>query len=288
VPVPTSAYRVMRKLWPHVPRSMRRRVGRRPLRSGLPTTDPIVEQLERDGVVVLDQRLPAGSVDALVGLAQRVEVRSADGQAVVAQEPDALPAPRYDVDERDLLADPAVQELVVHPPFRELAEAYLGGEVVSDLAAMWWSVAQPSGPSSAAAQLFHTDRDRLSFLKFFVYLTDVDENHGPHVYVRGSHRHLPPRLRADRRYEDRKVLEVYGPDALVSITGPKGTVFVADTSGLHKGLPPQQGHRLVFQLEYASNLFGAPVVRCSPDLLEPRTRAAASAHPRTYARLLED
>ena len=44
----------------------------------------------------------------------------------------------------------------------------------------------------------------------------------------------------------------------MEIAGPRGTVFLADTAGLHKGLPLRRDHRLVFQTEYAVSLFGAP------------------------------
>ncbi len=225
--------------------------------------DALVERVEQEGFAVLEQRLPESVCRALVALGDTAPAHDADGHQVVMASTVAPEAPRYDLDELDLLKDPEVQRLVVDPSLHELASRYLGGEAVSDMAAMWWSVAQPGGPSSSAAQLFHTDRDRLSFVKFFVYLTDVDEDHGPHVYVRGSHRRLPPGIRADRRHDDDAVVAAFGPDALVTIAGPRGTVFMADTSGLQRP-PAQVGRRLVFQIEYTTSLFGAPYVRCAP------------------------
>ena len=41
---------------------------------------------------------------------------------------------------------------------------------------------------SEAAQMFHFDLDRIKWLKFFIYLTDVKINSGPHVYVSGTHK----------------------------------------------------------------------------------------------------
>lgn len=293
---PSTAYRVMRKVWPHLPWSVRRRLGRRPAPAA--TGDPVgilatvdleatVRRLQRDGVAPLGPVLPAATVEHLRRLAHTVPAApGADGEPVVVVDPDALTCPRYDLQEPDLLADEAVQALLVDPSLRRLADAYLGGEAINDMAAMWWSVAQPGGPSAAAAQQFHTDRDRLSFLKFFVYLTDVDDDHGPHVFVRGSHRRLPARLRADRRFTDDEVIDAFGASALVRLTGPAGTVFAADTGGLHKGLPPRLGHRLVFQVEFATSLFGAPFVQLDPAGLAPDVRALAEARPRAYGRLL--
>jgi hypothetical protein len=82
------------------------------------------------------------------------------------------------------------------------------------------------------------------------------------------------------------VIAAFGDDALVRLTGPAGTVFAADTGGLHKGLPPRTGHRLVFQVEFATSLFGAPFVQVAPEGLAPDVRALAEARPRAYGRLL--
>ncbi|HYF45850.1 MAG TPA: phytanoyl-CoA dioxygenase family protein [Acidimicrobiales bacterium] len=292
---PSPAYRAMRKAWPHLSPDVRRRLGRRPAPSAADRVDGVlaevpvaatVDRLQRDGVVVFDQRLDEATVGALRELASAHPARPPEGPSARVIAPFDLPAPRYDLDEADLLTDPTVQRLVVDASLRRLAEAYLGGEVVNDLAAMWWSIARPGGPSASAAQMFHSDRDRLAFLKFFVYLTDVGPQHGPHVYVAGSHRGLPRGLRGDRRYDDDEVSRAFGEEALRSLTGPAGTIFAADTGGLHKGLAPQQGHRLVFQLEFATNLFGAPYVAVPGSVLAPDVLAAAQARPRTYGRLL--
>src|SRR5205085_1235372 len=129
---------------------------------------------------------------------------------------------------------------------------------VQDMVAMWWSAAAASAPSAAAAQLFHFDLDRLRFLKVFVYVTGVDDETGPHAFVRGSHRDLPRKFRTDRRYDDAEVESAFD-GTVATIAGPRGTMFCADTRGLHKGLPLARGYRLVFQMEYATSLFGQAV-----------------------------
>ena len=116
-------------------------------------------------------------------------------------------------------------------------------------------------PSSEAAQLFHFDMDRLKFIKFFIYLTDVDEEHGPHVYVARSHVRKPSLVRRDGRIVDEEILSAYGADAIVEITGPQGTILAVDTRGFHKGRAPEAGDRLMFQVEYANSLFGVPYNR---------------------------
>lgn len=172
-------------------------------------------------------------------------------------------AGRYDFSEDAILSCSAAQDWATDPLAVYLASTYLGLPAILDLVAMWWTTAADPAGRDGNAQVFHTDRDRLAFVKFFVYLSDVDAESGPHVYVPGSHRTLPRRLRSDRRFTDEEVTGMLEPEQArlrppVEITGPAGTVFVADTRGLHKGKPPASGDRLVLQSEFASSLLGAP------------------------------
>ncbi len=54
----------------------------------------------------------------------------------------------------------------------------------------WWSFPTKTASEadlSRASFKFHFDLDDWRMLKFFFYLSDVDADAGPHVYVRGSH-----------------------------------------------------------------------------------------------------
>lgn len=249
---------------------------------------PVLDGLRRDGLVVLDARLPDAVCDALERLAEGTECALRDrvpGAPARAQYDRSAPlAVRYDVPEAELLASGPVQDLLADRSLLALAQAYLGGAPVQDMVAMWWTTPSREG-SSAAAQQFHFDLDRLRFLKVFAYLTDVGPDNGPHEYVRGSHRHLPRPLRADRRFSDEEVLEHYDARDTVSVTGPRGTMFAADTRGLHKGLNVAAGHRLVFQLEYTTSLFGAPVQRAVVPSTSRSLAEARSTFPSAYRRL---
>ncbi len=45
--------------------------------------------------------------------------------------------------------------------------------------------------ASGAAQLYHFDCYNYNFLKIFIYFTDVDEDIGPHCYIKHSHKPFP-------------------------------------------------------------------------------------------------
>ena len=89
-------------------------------------------------------------------------------------------------------------------------------------------------PSAAAPmrdlQTFHRDHDDERFVALFVYGTDVLEPaDGPHRFVRGSHTF---------REDD-------GNNDSMNVYGPAGTAFLADTRGLHMGMKPTRGERLI-------------------------------------------
>jgi hypothetical protein len=74
-------------------------------------------------------------------------------------------------------------------------------------------------------QTLHRDFDDYKFVSLFVYLTDIDDNNGPHMYYPKTH-----------NGED-------NTEEPVIIKGKKGTTFLADVYGLHNGVPLKEGKR---------------------------------------------
>lgn len=297
---PAIAYRAMRKLHGNRDPSLFERMrtlathGASPLimddrPPGISATeiDETVDALRRDGYAVLRRRLDDEACASLEACARRstcsLEPHPAfppDRQRFDDTEPRAI---RYDLDEADIVGCAGAQQLLSDASLLAVAQRYLGAPPVQDLLAMWWSAAVGPPDSSAAAQQFHFDLDRLSFLKVFVYLTEVNEHTGPHVYVRGTHRDVPRQFRKDRRYSDAEVVPIFGED-IRTISGPRGTVFLADTRGLHKGQTLLDGYRLVFQTEYTTSLFGHPYSRPSIVAPTPDFVAMHSRFPSTFQR----
>jgi hypothetical protein len=155
-------------------------------------------------------------------------------------------------------------ELANHPDILARVSAYLGAPPTIQHYELWWSFAnreQARGP-----QLFHVDRACYKFVKLFIYLTDVDEDAGPHVYIPGSASRafvdervqameqmkpglgeIAKRMLADVRTSDRDMETLFGAGHIETITGRAGDAFLVDTSGYHKGLLPDKHNRLVFQ-----------------------------------------
>jgi hypothetical protein len=199
----------------------------------------------------------------------------------------------------DVLRAPHLIELANSPLLIGAAERYLGCTPTLYSLNAWWSFPRPSGPARYS-QSFHRDRDDLRFCTLFVFLTDVDAESGPHVYVRRTHRRdliehrlamagaadlsaLDPQDRRLLNVDMLAAMEGYGADRVIEtvfgaqadvVEGPAGTAILADTYGFHKGIPPRTERRLMFWARYGTYPnFTPPTQRVSRLLVGDRLPA---------------
>ena len=259
--------------------------------------DDLDRRLRRDGYVVFEKAVPVELCERILDFALRqpAKVRASDsgskppsGEIVYDRA-----NPRgiiYDFHPQVLVNQPDIQRLMSDLSIIALAERYLAAKPVLDTVNLWWTTAYGKAPDSAAAQLWHFDMDRLRWIKFFVYLTDVRMESGPHCFVAGSQRtHGIPRRFLDMGYarlSDEEVQREYTADAIKTFTAPRGSIIAEDTRGLHKGLPVRRGDRLMLELEFSNSLFGGtPVYEAK--VMKYRDEAFHSfvdSHPRLFER----
>ncbi|GGD64519.1 hypothetical protein GCM10011514_30640 [Emticicia aquatilis] len=147
----------------------------------------------------------------------------------------------------NVLAIPRLLEIANNPIALEVCERYFGCKPIIDSIQAWWSL--PGHEKAEQAENLHRDNDGIRFLKYFIYLTEVTEESGPHVFVEGSH--LEPKGLDIRRYEDTEVEALFGKNKFRKFTGKKGLSFIEDTYGFHKGQPAKTEKRLLLQIRYA-------------------------------------
>jgi len=168
---------------------------------------------------------------------------------------------RFDYSASDLVSHEIVQKLISDESIFDFAQRYLGAAPILDLVAMWWHTTFSDLADKQAAQWFHFDMERVKWIKFFFYITDVDENSGPHTFVPKTHSKfgIPSRLRRRGyvRLADSEVEEYFPVTEWKEFVGKRGTLIVEDTRGLHKGKHCKSGDRLLFQLEFTTSKFGA-------------------------------
>tara|TARA_B100000959_G_C14935159_1_gene605426 strand:- start:705 stop:1643 length:939 start_codon:yes stop_codon:yes gene_type:complete len=100
------------------------------------------------------------------------------------------------------------------------------------------------------AQYFHYDCDYKKFLKIFIYLTDVDVNSGPHVFIPFSHTKKKLKHLCAERLDDEIIDQNYKENGKEIFIGEKGAIIFEDTFGFHKGVTPINKSRALLILEY--------------------------------------
>jgi hypothetical protein len=158
------------------------------------------------------------------------------------------------------------------PLLLNVARHYLGGEAKLITTRLWWSFPTKSASDadlSRASFKYHFDLDDWRMLKFFFYLSDVDGDAGPHVYIRGSHnrRSIKHQITLLVGHPAEEVLKFYGEDSVLTLTGSAGTGFVEDPFGFHRGTLAKQTPRLMMEVGFGVSkpskrrYHGEPVVR---------------------------
>lgn len=218
----------------------------------------ILDELRENGIAVLSCHLDSTWVDQLREHIDEQPMTANGLGSKLRLGHQGAGCARLVVEEDALLRLEQVQQLLSDPVIVALAGQYLGCQPIFDFTASFRSfpIEATNDERSRSAQQYHFDKDRIGFIKLFCYLTDVDEEAGPHVFIAGSKQNRPKSLWRDERLSDAEVESAYSKEAIRRICGPRGTLFLADTASLHKGLPPQTRSRAVLQIEYASSLFG--------------------------------
>lgn len=208
---------------------------------------PDMAVLERDGVLHFPAYLTSERATELrailSGMACRDPWKPENGTFALTD----APAGTHVADIVDAPLLKAAHDIAFDERLLALAADYFGSVPYVDSIQAWWSLSGNDEPQEA--ENFHRDNDGIRFLKFFLYLSDVDDEQGPHKFVQGSH--TDARLLAKRRLTDDEVADAFGSGRILTITGRAGDAFIEDTFGVHKGQLPVSGTRLLLQVRYS-------------------------------------
>ena len=137
---------------------------------------------------------------------------------------------------------------------------YLGSQPILWLTQLRWSFAPTDNlvtfPTSVDPNTskydfhdFHYDAHDFKSLTIFVYLTDVDINSGPHMFIPGTHKNKRLKNLARIYFRDEVAQKLF-PNQVKAVLGSKGLVFIEDTSGYHKASVCKKGSRLLLSIDY--------------------------------------
>ena len=246
-------------------RSARRQFAVRTRRSSTRSQRGLVEALDREGYVTLPftdlvdeesgRRIEAQGA-AFVAETERTIAEGGQGKVRAGKE---FVVRAHSFEGATLGADDAVVLGVASRRMLDVANAYLRLWAKLSYVDLWYTAQQPATDERVASQNWHVDFDDKHLLKAFVYLSDVGADHGPFEYVPGQPaRRSPPlgaALGADglrpRRRRGRRAERPARRDRHAS-PGPKGTLILCNTSGLHRGGFATAGPRVLATATYCS------------------------------------
>jgi hypothetical protein len=225
--------------------------------------DRVIADLERDGLS-REIRLPAEIVETVRGFASATPCYAGLDRGL-SFHPDEHAEAERRLGRAILVGHylervedcEAIGALGRDPTLHRIAAGYLGTASPFLIATrLWWSFptrkAREIDLHQASQERFHFDLDDWRQLKFFFYLTDVDAEAGPHVYVRGSHRRhaLPHQFTPFVGKSAEAVTRHYGRDRITTLTGPAGSGFAEDPFGFHTGTLALRRSRLMLELSF--------------------------------------
>ncbi len=258
----------------------------------------IAKQIEENGYYVFEKKLPETICAVLEQYAlntpANLEGRWGTGQGEKAIfNPNEIPKSyTYRLAEENSIQNSTIQDLMADKTIRNVVATYISANPILCSVNLWWSSIMGGKPGADAAQLYHFDMSRAKWLNFFIYLTDVDSNGGPHCVVKKSH-HFKNKKGFDLlkrgyvRISDEDIELAYGKENMIEICGKRGTILAVDTKCFHKGKPPISQHRLMFELVYASSLFGGQYTTLKkPKQMTEKLNLAFKENPGTYRRYL--
>ena len=153
---------------------------------------------------------------------------------------------------------PVTQSLVDDESLHALVTLYLGAPAILQTVEAWWQF--PSDDEVVNTQKWHRDSDDFAFVKLFAYLTDVDEDASPHLFLPGTHdparlphlfsapeEFLPLINGSKHAFTASSTFKKFGyqGDTIMRL-GSAGTAFLEDTRGFHKAHAPSTKPRLMF------------------------------------------
>jgi len=211
-----------------------------------------VKNLRDKGWKILDFSLSKEEIDSILNFAYKNPTYGQNETEPIFFDPESPPKKqaRYIWRISDLIQNSVIQKLIKDSAIHQIAQEYLGSKPILSHLTLWLDPVSEN--KSYQPHVYHQDTDGPKYLKFFIYITDVDENSCPHSYIQGTHSFSKNINFAEtKRYSDKELLEFYGKENEITFIAPAGTVIAEDTMGFHRGTVPKIGYRLLVQFEYA-------------------------------------
>ena len=114
-----------------------------------------------------------------------------------------------------------------------------------------------------STEIFHVDPNSIRFMKFFLYLNDVDEDGGPLCIVKNSFKRKFEGWTSKYRWEPEEIEKIYGKENIKYVTANVGDLIIGNTVSFHRGTKPNKRDRLMLTMHISphTEFFEPPVFK---------------------------
>ena len=213
--------------------------------------EEVASGLRRDGYRILPFKVVERDIEEIRSFAFSTPAFGNSLEERCTVSPGKIPVgiPRFTWSMPQLTRLPAIQRIVLNGPYCEIAQEYLGCRPVLAHVSLWLDA-----PCEGRFEpyLYHYDNEGPGFLKFFLFLSDVEVGTGAHHFVAGSHHPIKPDSVARAGlYSDEQIFAAYARQSERIAQGVAGTILAEDTKGYHRGSNIARDFRLLVQLEFS-------------------------------------
>jgi len=204
-----------------------------------PEYSKICDQIRKDGYYLIPNFLDRAAVEQI-----RSEIAHCETKYFT---------PYWESYKQVASANPSVARLAGNKFFIDIASLYIGAHARPITYGVWST--HPSQGLSNGTDTWHSDRGDFHWLLFFIYLTDVDADSGPHIFVRGSHVNRPRECGRwwkplGHRIDEARLREYFTDEEFQKFCLPAGSLIIEDTFGVHRGTPARTKTRTMFEVGY--------------------------------------
>ena len=234
-----------------------------------------VKNLENDGVSNLGKILTDSQIDEIYKYLKDINVYSShvwgfsDKKSICLNDArKKFPQASYNLS--DIFNAPHLLELAHDKRIMSIAQNYIGAPPTFYSCNLMWSFKEYNDPNVGVARNFHRDFDNIKYCTLYVFLTDTDYANGSHQYIKKSHnsKSIDEVINIARKQNimvsDEEIDILYNQpsssfeklennifqDFNFEIKGKRGTAFIEDPYGYHRGNPPKNNDRLIFWIRY--------------------------------------
>ncbi len=153
-----------------------------------------------------------------------------------------------------VVSAPHLMRIANDPLVLRALEDVFGSKPTIASALIWWLFSSYDFSDKEREQFIwntsnmHRDIDDWLQIKLFVYLSDVDEETAPHVFLEGSHSRGPGEGRAVLPFD---FAQEYCPERLRRVHGKAGAAWLENPFGFHVAKRPETGNRLIAAISYS-------------------------------------